>query len=487
MKTNWLNQFTRIKAGILASEAFLMNHNKDLYTRIKWVSWLVIATYGFFLYIDFILMAEVEDEWYLLILRAAHFYTFIISVFFIILDKFIKENLYVKNNLSKLVYFYVASYLLIGAVSSINSQRLTGNIDSYVIITITVGALFPLQPRVLASLLTAVHAFFLIGLYAASIDFYGFLTKVINSTAAVSYSLLLASAFFIYRKRENEHKQKLKESELNFRKMFDVNPYPLILTTLRGEHVLSNQKANNYFQSQIANMSDDGYLSLFEDKKEYQALLSEINEKGHVSSRSVKLKGIDESSLWTLVNCEFVEYRGERCILVGLADITYLKEMESVLMKNASIDALTGLMNRKYGMEMLAAEMKKAKELVICFIDINNLKTVNDRYGHKEGDVLIQSVCDSIGKMIGKEDIFFRYGGDEFILAFPDKPLQEVELMWNGVQGEMRETAADLAKPYAISASFGYYHFVSGMEVTLEEMIAYADQEMYKQKKSYNE
>ncbi len=83
------------------------------------------------------------------------------------------------------------------------------------------------------------------------------------------------------------------------------------------------------------------------------------------------------------------------------------------------------------GLLMLKDLLFKAKEqmfeFVICFIDINELKEVNDNFGNSEGDFYIQKVCSLIETEKGENDVIFRMGGDEFVIVFPNKTQKQVE------------------------------------------------------------
>ncbi len=82
------------------------------------------------------------------------------------------------------------------------------------------------------------------------------------------------------------------------------------------------------------------------------------------------------------------------------------------------LDMLTGILNRRSGMEKLQLELLRAKTndtpFLLCFIDINSLKLVNDQDGHREGDWLIKTIAESISDYISKDDTLFRYGAMSF-------------------------------------------------------------------------
>ena len=101
-------------------------------------------------------------------------------------------------------------------------------------------------------------------------------------------------------------------------------------------------------------------------------------------------------------------------------EIQKLNEEREKLKYYASTDVMTGLLNRRAGLELLNNEFQLTKELkgnlVVCFIDVDNLKIINDTFGHNEGDKLLISATEIIKCNIRKYDFVIRMGGDEFLV-----------------------------------------------------------------------
>ncbi len=99
------------------------------------------------------------------------------------------------------------------------------------------------------------------------------------------------------------------------------------------------------------------------------------------------------------------------------------KQMENI----ASTDSLTGILNRYAFNMMLKKEMHRANRHYLHFslilLDLDHFKNVNDTYGHDTGDIVLIEVAKNIQKMIREEDIFARFGGEEFIIILPDTNL----------------------------------------------------------------
>ncbi|HKV45558.1 MAG TPA: sensor domain-containing diguanylate cyclase [bacterium] len=109
--------------------------------------------------------------------------------------------------------------------------------------------------------------------------------------------------------------------------------------------------------------------------------------------------------------------------LAGAVEVARLHER---MKKLAATDALTGLGNRRCFLDRLEAEMERSRragyELSIALLDLNRFKLVNDVYGHTAGDAVLIRVGEILAQAIRGSDLAARFGGDEFVLLFPETP-----------------------------------------------------------------
>lgn len=121
------------------------------------------------------------------------------------------------------------------------------------------------------------------------------------------------------------------------------------------------------------------------------------------------------------------------CIMVDITTKNLLEEQlrkaNDILREQAIRDGLTGLYNHKKSLEMLEAEIKRAKRynnvLSVLMLDIDYFKKVNDQYGHQTGDDVLVIVSEIIQGNIRETDIAGRYGGEEFLIIFPHTNFEE--------------------------------------------------------------
>lgn len=119
----------------------------------------------------------------------------------------------------------------------------------------------------------------------------------------------------------------------------------------------------------------------------------------------------------------------ERIILLAIEDITERKKYEEKIQQMAFHDSLTGLPNRKLFSDrlgiVLAQAKRNKKKVGIVMLDLDNFKDVNDTLGHDVGDTLLKAVAERLSVTLRKSDTVARFGGDEFVLIFPDMEVIE--------------------------------------------------------------
>lgn len=153
----------------------------------------------------------------------------------------------------------------------------------------------------------------------------------------------------------------------------------------------------------------------------------------------------------------------------------------------ASMDAMTGVLNRRSGLELLSKELNlskiKNKNFVVCFVDVDRLKLINDTFGHEEGDKILISAAKILRESIRKTDFVIRMGGDEFLVVLPKTTMREVNKVWYRICSNVEETNRSINK-YNLSFSYGFYEYNKEIqkEISINDLIKYADAEMYKEK-----
>jgi diguanylate cyclase (GGDEF)-like protein/PAS domain S-box-containing protein len=152
-------------------------------------------------------------------------------------------------------------------------------------------------------------------------------------------------------------------------------------------------------------------------------------------------------------------------MLVALAQVASLAvantQLFSEIQRMAIVDGLTGAYNRNFFDSQLRNEISRAKRLDyplgLLIVDVDDLKMVNDRYGHLAGDQLLKGVVKVLQRNIRETDWVARYGGDEFSVVLPGCSPSELLSIGEKLQQAMRDTSIELmnGKTLRIKVSIG--------------------------------
>jgi len=159
-------------------------------------------------------------------------------------------------------------------------------------------------------------------------------------------------------------------------------------------------------------------------KQYFHQLMSGDQEVSQTYDNEVVTKS-GEKRLLSWKNAILKDHRGNITGLISSAeDVTDFRASQKELNYLAHHDVLTGLDNRK-SLEIKIDQVLKAAHrnhtlVAVCFIDLDNFKTINDNYGHDVGDELLISVADRLRHTIRENDILARFGGDEFVIVLED-------------------------------------------------------------------
>jgi len=152
----------------------------------------------------------------------------------------------------------------------------------------------------------------------------------------------------------------------------------------------------------------------------------------------------------------------------------------------ALTDDLTSLYNRRgflvTAMQQLKLARRNVQGLSLFFCDVDNLKRVNDSFGHSEGDLALIRAADTLERTFRDSDILARLGGDEFAVLALETPSQDQQAILRRLEGSLRKSNGD-EFGYGLSLSVGVARFDPKNPVSLGELMVRADQDMYEQKR----
>ena len=149
-------------------------------------------------------------------------------------------------------------------------------------------------------------------------------------------------------------------------------------------------------------------------------------------------------------------------------------------------DELTGLSNRRGFFAFAQQQMKHARRngerMVLFFADVDDLKTINDTFGHVAGDRALSDAARIFVETFRDSDIIARMGGDEFAVILGNAPDAGIETVRNRLEKRLIEYNARREGSFRLSVSVGLTVFDPARPVTLDELIRQADARMYEEK-----
>lgn len=195
----------------------------------------------------------------------------------------------------------------------------------------------------------------------------------------------------------------------------------------------------------------------------------------------------NETVQWFSVTFHPMHWYGYDAVAAVLTDITASKAEIDKLEGVAYRDALTGVYNRHYGMNMLNELINQHMQFVVCFIDMDRLKYVNDVFGHAEGDNYILRVAELL-KTFSENSCLCRLGGDEYMILATDLNQRAAESRLEALRDHLvaEPLTAQSGVPYTGSLSYGVVEVTpADNERPAGDILSQADEKMYFYKKAH--
>jgi diguanylate cyclase (GGDEF)-like protein len=166
--------------------------------------------------------------------------------------------------------------------------------------------------------------------------------------------------------------------------------------------------------------------------------------------------------------------------------ISVLKVRGDEFHRLATVDPLTGLYNRRFAEQRLAAESARSERyghpLTVISFDLNNFKLINDQHGHPVGDKVLREFADRLNKAVRVSDYAVRLGGDEFLAILPECHSEQVEALFRRL-GKIEVDHNGICVPVTYAAGWAGYEQGESSDHLLER----ADRLLYANKRSSKE
>lgn len=224
-----------------------------------------------------------------------------------------------------------------------------------------------------------------------------------------------------------------------------------------------------------------------DDKRTYSISCGMCRFKLDFRDKIVNWHGNEQYKVWETADDEQkfyrvtsfqMEWRGRNSYVHIIEDITDDKRTATNLESKAYFDPGTGIHNRLFFEEHMKKLLKNKADFTLCYLDMDGLKYVNDRYGHNEGDSYINAFVSLIQESFRGTDVFARVGGDEFCIVMQGGC---GEAMLSKMPEVVNRFMEHNKKEYPVSFSYGVVEIKGNQNtLTLEGILNQADSQMYK-------
>lgn len=277
----------------------------------------------------------------------------------------------------------------------------------------------------------------------------------------------------------------------SYRALYEHSPDGVFFTVPDGTILAANPAACDMLQMTEGEIRSAGRQGLADpDDDRWAALLRERERSGNVRgvARMVRADGT-HIEIEMSAQC-FPDERGELRAVTIVRDVTdrvamerRLVQMSTELRELALTDELTGLRNRRgllnAGSHLLELADRQRSTVQLLLLDVDNMKQLNDRFGHVAGDRALQAVGRSLGRSLRHADLVSRIGGDEFVAVALDLEHGSRATVEARVREHLRApvTVAQIGR--AVEVSIGWAERSPLERATIEDLLASADSVMY--------
>ncbi|MBI5722844.1 MAG: sensor domain-containing diguanylate cyclase [Planctomycetes bacterium] len=179
------------------------------------------------------------------------------------------------------------------------------------------------------------------------------------------------------------------------------------------------------------------------------------------TGKEYRFQNVLAQNLTVLRKCSCFTMEGKEYIVASFLDISDRKKLEEQLIHEATHDSMTGVFNRRHlfnQMELFVRlAIRYSRPFSACICDIDRFKSINDAYGHDMGDKVLMRFVEIVQNSIRRVDLVGRYGGDEFVIAFPETPSVKAAVCIERIRKQLEDEVFQLevAGSFRATGSFG--------------------------------
>lgn len=177
--------------------------------------------------------------------------------------------------------------------------------------------------------------------------------------------------------------------------------------------------------------------------------------------------------------------KNERAVVWVACNITRRHQLEAKLQHLSETDELTGAYNRRKLLNGLSLSLDTYKTqqtpAVMVLMDVDYFKSINDTFGHLDGDKVLRGIASHARKNLREGDLFARFGGEEFALLLPNTVLAEAEIIVERLRESIAQSSFLLGENLKVTVSMGL-SIIEPQDQAIESILHRADSALYKAK-----
>ena len=286
----------------------------------------------------------------------------------------------------------------------------------------------------------------------------------------------------------------LRESEEKTRAMLNTSLDAIMMMDEKGTISYFNKAAEKIFgfrQKEVKGKKLHDILASENARKKYYQNLPKFEQSGQcaVIGKTLELYASrkDGTRFPIEISISSFHLQGKWHSVGSIRDITSRKEMEKKLRESSMTDELTGLFNRRGFLELSSQQFRlsnrKKSGLYLLLLEVDNLRAINEKYGHKTGDQILQDTAKLLKSTFRESDIISRIGGNEFsvLLVTTQEPATE-KILNSHIEDNLKAYHKQKDRGYELLLNLGISHYDPDLPCSLDELLTRAGALMNKNK-----
>jgi PAS domain S-box-containing protein/diguanylate cyclase (GGDEF)-like protein len=278
----------------------------------------------------------------------------------------------------------------------------------------------------------------------------------------------------------------LRQSEEKTRAMSDTSLDGIMMMDEKGAISYFNKAAEKIFgfrQKEVKGKKLHDVIVSENARKKYYQNLPKFEQSGQcpIIGKTLELYAVrkDGTRFPVEISISSFHLQGKWHSVGSIRDITRRKEMEKKLRESSMTDELTGLFNRRGFLELSSQQYKLANRkksgLYLLFLEVYNLRAINEKYGYKTGDQILQDTAKLLKSTFRESDIISRIGGNEFSVLLVAPPDPAIEKIINShIEDNLRAYHKQKDRGYELLLCMGISHYDPDLPCSLDELLTRA-------------